>query len=78
MPLPHPAPAPEPAPSAFTKHADLTPDQRARYGGYVLAKERAGEACEANRRGNERAAAALNAAGGDKLAALELMLAVAS
>jgi hypothetical protein len=60
--------------SAFTPHAELTPDQRARYGAYVLAKEQFTQRAAYNADRYRRAGEALKATGGDKLAALGLML----
>lgn len=52
--------------TAWTRYADLTPEQRERFGGYVLAKEE--RACEraALVAADERAAVLLTANGGDK------------
>jgi hypothetical protein len=60
--------------TAWTTYADLTPDQRERFGAYVIAKEQVRAAAAANAKHNARADAALKATGGDKLAALSLML----
>jgi hypothetical protein len=60
--------------TAWTTYAELTPDQRARYGAYVLAKEQFTQRAAYNQEQRRRAGEALKATGGDKLAALGLML----
>jgi hypothetical protein len=60
--------------TAWTTYDELTQDQRERFGAYVLAKDEARRRSEANQAGEERAAAALQAAGGDKLKALGALL----
>lgn len=60
---------------AWTTYADLTPDQRERFGLYVQAKDEARSRMEANRAANARADAALKAAGGDPQKALAIRLA---
>jgi hypothetical protein len=66
---------PQPRVTAWTTYEELTPDQRERFGGYVLAMDEARRRGEASLRAGERAAAALKATGGDKLAALSMLLA---
>lgn len=60
--------------SAWTKHDELTADQRERFGDYVKAKEDALQRLAAQRRASEEAAAAMRATGGNKAAALALLL----
>jgi hypothetical protein len=61
--------------TAWTTYSELSADQRRRFGGYVLAKDEARQAYEHRRETEARADAALKATGGDKQAALALMLA---
>lgn len=68
---------PPAAPTAWSTAADLTPDQHARYGGYVAAKDEVRTSCEANRQRREEAQAALRLTGDDKLAALAVLLGAA-
>jgi hypothetical protein len=60
--------------TAWTKYADLTPDQRARYGDYVLAKELRGHELIAMAASQERARLAMLACGGDKMKAFAMLL----
>lgn len=60
--------------TAWTTYEELTADQRERFGSYVKAKDEARRAAAANQARNEAAGRALKATGGDKLAALGLML----
>lgn len=64
-----------PALTSRTTYAELTPDQRARFGGYVLAKEARGHELIAMAAEQERARLAMLACGGDKRAALAMLLA---
>lgn len=64
-----------PVVDAFATYADLTPDQRERFGPYIQAKDEARSRMEATRAANARAAAALKAAGGDPQKALAIRLA---
>lgn len=61
-------------PTAWTTASQLTPDQRARYGSYIEAKDEVRAGCEANREARERTEAALRATGGNELAAMGLLL----
>ncbi len=73
MPLPLPKDSEE-APNAWTTYDELTPDQRARYGEYVRAKDEARAAGIARQRAGDRAAEALGATGGDKGKALLMLI----
>lgn len=69
------AAAPRQPLTAWTRYDELTPDQRERFGDYVKAKEKALAELAAQRRGTEAAKAAMIATGGNKAAALALLLA---
>ena len=59
----------------WTTYADLTDDQRARFGGYVAAKDQARQAAAYSADLDARVDKALGKACGDTLAALGLLLA---
>lgn len=61
--------------TAWTTYDELTADQRSRYGAAVKARDDFRARAAANQAANARAADALKAAGGDKLAALGALLA---
>jgi hypothetical protein len=60
--------------TTWTTYEELTADQRARFGGYVKACQEVRDRAVHNGIQNARADAALKATGGDKVAALGLML----
>lgn len=64
-----------PALTAWTTYAELNPDQRARFGGYVLAKETRGHELIAMAAEQERARLAMLACSGDKMKAFAMLLA---
>lgn len=64
-----------PALTSRTTYAELTPDQRARFGGYVLTKEARGHELIAMAAGQERARLAMLACGGNKMKAFAMLLA---
>jgi hypothetical protein len=76
----HPAPTKDTADlaaglTAWTRYADLNDAQRAAFGDYIQACEGVRDRAAFNHALRQRSQAALRTTGGDKLAALELLMA---